>query len=176
MEVATYKIEYNRPDTFYLYPFFDIHDGAKESSTHQLELKIKECANRGKFGKVLGGGDWLESITSKDFRWRTNGIADWVEKRNIIDSERRHIKELLKPVSEENQLIGIGTGNHEEKKHTHDLTIHTWHGSGSAQSEGGRLMRLVRLVNDIEADIYLMGHLHTMTSYTPDRLVQRNGR
>ncbi len=212
MEVITYRIDYNRPDVFYLYPFFDLHDGAKESSTHQLQLKIKECADRGKFGKAIGGGDWLESITSKDFRWRTNGIADWVEKRNIIDSERRHISELFKPIKEQNQLIAIGTGNHEEeihkrhdddivrnlcrdfnvpylgyqafiilqffraKKHTHDLTIHTWHGSGSAQSEGARLMRLVRLVNDIEADIYLMGHLHAMTSHTPDRLVQRNGR
>ncbi len=61
-------------------------------------------------------------------------------------------------------------------KTTHLLTIHSWHGSGSAQTEGARLMRLVRLVNDIEADIYLMGHLHAMTSHTPDRLVLRNGR
>lgn len=37
-------------------------------------------------------------------------------------------------------------------------------------------MRLMRLVNEFEADVYLMGHLHTMTSYTPDRLVCRDGR
>ncbi len=56
------------------------------------------------------------------------------------------------------------------------ITIHAWHGAGSAQTEGARLMRLVRLVNDIEADIYLMGHLHSITQHTPDRLVLRNGR
>lgn len=48
---------------------------------------------------------------------------------------------------------------------------HAWHGAGSAQTEGARLMRLMRLVNDIEADIYMMGHLHgAITTYTPDRL------
>ena len=38
-------------------------------------------------------------------------------------------------------------------------------------------MRLVRLVNDVQADIYLMGHLHAITIHTPDRLVcNRAGR
>jgi hypothetical protein len=58
----------------------------------------------------------------------------------------------------------------------HDIVIHAWHGAGSAQTEGARLMRLMRLVNDIETSIYLMGHLHTIASYTPDRLIVRNGR
>ena len=212
MEVIEYKITYKRPDIFYLYPFFDIHLGANESAEKELGKKVVECANRGRFGLAMGGGDWCECITSKDPRWRTNGLAPWVEKRNIIDSERRRIREIFKPITEQKQLICIGTGNHEEEIHrrhdddiirnlcsdmqvkyagyqafivlkfyrakrmTHTLIIHSWHGSGSAQSEGGRLMRLVRLVNDIQADIYLMGHLHTMTSYTPDRLLHRDGR
>jgi hypothetical protein len=56
------------------------------------------------------------------------------------------------------------------------LIIHAWHGSGAAQTEGARLNRLMRLVNDIEADIYLMGHLHAMTQHIPDRLTCRNGK
>ncbi len=54
----------------------------------------------------------------------------------------------------------------------HDVFIwHAWHGAGSAQTEGARVMRLMRLVNDIEADIYTMGHIHGAISiYTPDRL------
>jgi predicted phosphodiesterase len=56
------------------------------------------------------------------------------------------------------------------------LVIHAWHGSGAAQTEGARLNRLMRLVNEIEADIYLMGHLHAMTQHIPDRLSCRNGR
>ena len=53
---------------------------------------------------------------------------------------------------------------------THIRKIHSWHGAGAAQSAGARLNRLISLVNDIEADIYLMGHLHAMTAHTPDRL------
>ena len=37
-------------------------------------------------------------------------------------------------------------------------------------------MRLMRLVNDIQAHIYTMGHLHAMTSHTPDRLMCVRGR
>jgi hypothetical protein len=58
----------------------------------------------------------------------------------------------------------------------HGYRIHAWHGDGAAQTEGARMMRLIRLVNDIEADIYLMGHLHAVTKHTPDRLVYRNGK
>lgn len=136
-----------------------------------------------------------------------------MEESNIIDSQRRRSKEIFEPLTEENQLIAIGTGNHEETIHqmhdddiirnlcrdmkvpyagyqayivlkfkrqhsceVHEVVIHSWHGSGAAQTEGARLNRLIRLVNDIEADIYLMGHLHAITSHTPDRLVLRNGK
>ena len=58
----------------------------------------------------------------------------------------------------------------------HQYIIHAWHGAGAAQQEGARMMRLMRLVNDVEADIYLMGHLHTITTYAPSRLTLRNGR
>ena len=58
----------------------------------------------------------------------------------------------------------------------HQYIIHAWHGSGAAQQEGARIMRLMRLVNDVQADIYLMGHLHTITTYAPSRLVYINGK
>jgi len=34
------------------------------------------------------------------------------------------------------------------------------HGSGAAQTEGGKIMRLKRLMDSFDADIYAMGHLH----------------
>ncbi len=212
MEVIVKEINYKRPDVFYLYPFFDAHLGSAEAAENSLKRKVVECANRGRKGLALGGGDWTDCITTKDKRWRGNGIAPWVERSNIVDSQRRRCEEIFSPLVEEGQLIAIGTGNHEEEIHkkyddditrnicrdmkvpyagyqayiilkfvrngktTHFLTIHSWHGSGAAQTEGARLMRLVRFVNDIEADIYLMGHLHAMTSHTPDRLICRNGQ
>ena len=65
------------------------------------------------------------------------------------------------------------------RKHTsesHRYRIHAWHGAGSAQTEGARLMRLKRLVKEFEADIYLMGHLHAITHDITDRITVRAGR
>ena len=54
--------------------------------------------------------------------------------------------------------------------------IFAWHGAGAAQSDGGKLMRLMKLVNEIQADIYLMGHLHDVVAKIPHRLKCVNGR
>ena len=59
---------------------------------------------------------------------------------------------------------------------TRNYVVHAWHGSGAAQSHGGRLMRLMKLVNDISANIYLMGHLHATCIYAPARLYCRAGK
>ena len=56
------------------------------------------------------------------------------------------------------------------------VQIHAFHGAGAAASDGGKLMRLMRLVNDIQADIYLMGHLHDIVVKSPHRLRCVNGR
>lgn len=197
---------------FTLFPFGDSHLGARESSESSLAREVKKCAELGRLGLALGIGDWHDCITHHDKRFSMNGLADWVEKSNIVDSQRRRSSEIFSPITEQKQWLGIGTGNHEETIHsfhdndiirnvcrdinvhyagyqtfyvlrfkragkfTHTVTIHAWHGSGAAQTEGARLSRLVRLVNDIEADIYLMGHLHAITSHTPDRLRVTNGR
>uniref|UniRef100_A0A6M3LV81 Calcineurin-like phosphoesterase domain-containing protein n=1 Tax=viral metagenome TaxID=1070528 RepID=A0A6M3LV81_9ZZZZ len=212
MEVIIREIEYKRADIFTLYPFFDPHLGARECAESMLKDKVAECAGLGRLGIAIGGGDFLDCITHNDRRFSMNGLADWVEKSNIVDSQRRRCEEIFKPITERKQWLGMGTGNHEEMIHifhdddvirnlcrdmnapyagyhafyilkfkrsgkvTHSLTIHSWHGAGAAQTEGARLSRLVRLVNDIQADIYLMGHLHTITTYTPDRLTVKNGR
>lgn len=212
MEVLTKIIKYNRPDTFSLYPFFDPHLGARESSENALAHTVAKCANLGRLGLAIGGGDWLDSITHNDKRFQMNGLADWVLRSNILKSQRERAKDIFKPITEQKQWLGIGTGNHEEEIHkrhdddvirnlcadmkvpyagyhtfyilkfmragkiTHTVRIHSWHGAGAAQTEGARLARLMRLVNDVEADIYLMGHLHAITTHTPDRLVVKNGR
>lgn len=42
----------------------------------------------------------------------------------------------------------------------HCFDIHVAHGSGSPQTEGGKIMRLVRGMMGFHADIYAMGHIH----------------
>ncbi len=53
---------------------------------------------------------------------------------------------------------------------------HVWHGAGAAATDGGRMLRLMRLVNDFHADIYLMGHLHDLKTAMPDRIECNNGK
>lgn len=155
-------------------------------------------------------GDYADSITKDDKRFDIIGLASWVEKDNIVESQRKWLRELFEPIKK--QCVCLLTGNHEETihaSHQNDLvrnlcsdldvpyggyhcfvpmqfyrgdadngtagskwtfTIHAWHGAGAAQTEGSRVQRLMRLVNDVVADLYLMGHLHCMTVYTTDRL------
>jgi len=159
-------------------------------------------------GYILGHGDYAECITKNDPRFNIRNLADWVEKDNIVESQREKVVSLFKDCAKEKKIIGLLSGNHEEEihmRHDNDIvrnickdlnvpyggyqcfvllrfirsgveggevfTWHAWHGAGSAQTEGARLMRLMRLVNDIEADLYSMGHLHgAISTYTPDRL------
>jgi hypothetical protein len=164
----------------------------------------------------IGMGDYADLITKNDKRFDAGGLASWVKPDDIIESQRKWLVDLFKPIA--SKCLGLLSGNHEETIHLNhqddlarhlandlgiryagyscfiklDFTksktlllnsgwvygcvIHAWHGAGAAQTEGARLMRLMRLVNDIQADIYLMGHLHCMGQYTPDRLVLKNGR
>ncbi len=159
---------------------------------------------------VIGMGDYCDSILANDKRFDIGGLSSWLEKDNIIESQRSKAKELFSPVKD--KIKCLLTGNHEEtihlryqnnitrnlcddlgvryggyscflslsftksNGHTRNYIIHAWHGSGAAQSEGARLMRLMSLVNEIQAHIYLMGHLHAMTQHTPDRLLCVRGK
>ncbi len=198
------------PETFDIYPLGDIHGGAIHCNEHAIKDKVEEI-RRNKNAYWIGMGDYLDCILKNDKRFDIAGLAPWVQKDNIVESQRQWVKELFKPIAQKG--LGLLTGNHEETIHLNyqdditrnickDLslpyagyscflllhftrnnnstkrlyTIHAWHGAGAAQTEGARTMRLMRLVNDIEADIYLMGHLHAIAEYTPDRLVCRNGR
>lgn len=156
-------------------------------------------------------GDYIDAILASDKRFDIVGHPKWVTKDNIIESQRKFIRDLFKPIQKKG--LCLLTGNHEEVLHlskqddvtrnmcedlgldyggyqcfislsfrrensgeTHQYIIHAWHGAGSAQTEGARQQRLVRLVNDIQAHIYFMGHLHGIQVHTPDRLIYRNGR
>ncbi len=55
------------------------------------------------------------------------------------------------------------------KRKSVKFRICTHHGAGYAQTKGGKLNRLVRFMQYFEADLYLMGHVHTVTD---DSVVQ----
>lgn len=210
MLVVEKDIPYSRPDRFKLYPLGDIHLGSLHCAENEIYKQV-EVIRKDKNAYWIGMGDYCDSITKNDKRFEMGGLASWVIADDIIESQRKRIVNLLKPI--QSKCLGLITGNHEESIHQFhqdditrhicdDLNVpylgyscyvvlkfkrknsnevwqvitHAWHGAGAAQTEGSRLNRLMRLVNEIEADIYLMGHLHAMTQHTPDRLTYRNGR
>jgi len=210
MEVIEKVFEHKRPDVFHIYPLGDLHGGSNTCSEHEIRNQVQEIKER-KNAYWIGMGDYADCITKNDPRFEICGLADWVEQDNIVESQRKWLVSLFKPIAHKG--ICLLTGNHEEtihQYHSNDLvrnlcddlsipyggyqafilltfkrkgmegsrqfTVHAWHGAGSAQTEGARVMRLMRLVNEIQAHIYLMGHLHAMAQYTPDRLTCVRGR
>lgn len=208
MEVVDKVINCGRSDRFTIHPLGDIHMGTQHCAESAIQQRVADIKGD-KTAYWLGMGDYMEAILPNDKRFDHGGLADWVVRDDILESERKRVVALFKPIA--SQCLGLLTGNHEETIHMngegdvtrhlcsdlnvpylsaaafinlrfnrnnakHHFRIHAWHGAGAAQSYGGRLMRLMALVNDVEADIYLMGHLHTIMQHTPERLICRNSR
>jgi hypothetical protein len=114
-----------------------------------------------KAGKIIGLG--------------TGNHEEEIHLRHQVDMTRNICKDLQVPYAGYSCFVVL-TFRRARSKESHEYKWHSWHGSGGAQTEGARLMRLMRLVNSVEARIYTMGHLHAMTTHTPDWLVCRHGR
>jgi len=218
MEVIEKNIPYStastvNPETFRIYPIGDIHAGSLHCAEKDIKAKVQQVTETDNAYVILMG-DLADCILKDDKRFDIGGLAPWVKKDNILESQRRWLGELLEPLATQGKILGSLTGNHEEKTHlhqqydftrnlcsdlsipyagysaffvltfdrensneSHQFIIHAWHGSGAAQTEGARVMRLMRLVNEIgSARAYLMGHLHCISTYHCDRLSYYRGR
>lgn len=208
--IEKFNIPYRTNQKFKIVPIGDIHAGAVQCDEDFIKNFITQIANE-KDTYVIGMGDYADCITQSDPRWDISGLAKWVERDNIMESQRQFLADLWKPIAK--KTICMLTGNHEENIHlrmqtdftrnlckdlnikyagysafiplifdrqsskeSHQYIIHAWHGAGAARTEGARINRLMYLVNEIEADIYCMGHLHAKTVYSADRLTYRNNK
>ena len=208
MQVIEREIFYPHSGFIKIYGVGDIHAGSIHTAENRIKSKI-DAIRQERNAYILGMGDFCDCIIKDDPRFDMNGLASWVQRDNIVESQRRWVVELFKPVR--HKILCLLSGNHEEQIHlryqidimgdvckglevpwggyssfvglickrsgspeSHRYTIHAFHGAGAAVTEGARLMRLKRLIDSIEADIYFMGHLHTMTSYLPEKLILRN--
>jgi hypothetical protein len=112
MLVITKEMKYrSRLDVFKFYGIGDIHIGAVNCAEDELRKKIKEIGSEPK-SYIVGVGDWADSITKNDKRFDMKGLASWVERDNIIESQRKRLREIFEPVKD--RIIVICTGNHEE--------------------------------------------------------------
>lgn len=111
MEYTYRKIGYqSRSDIFRVFPLGDIHAGAVYCSESSIRKKVAQI-QEDDFAYWVGMGDYCEAITKNDKRFDVSGLADWVNKGNIIESQRRFIVNLFKPIA--HKCLGMLEGNHE---------------------------------------------------------------
>jgi hypothetical protein len=70
-------------------------------------------------------GDYCDFITKNDKRYDTSGLASWVRKEDIVESQREWIANILDPIKE--KCLGLLEGNHEVSirlSHQNDVYSH----------------------------------------------------
>ena len=123
--------------------------------------------------------DILKPIKSKCLCYLSGNHEETLHKYSNADISRHVCEDLGLPYGGYSAFLKVTfrrlKGNNKYNRYW-DVLFHVRHGSGAAQSEGARTMALMRLVNAFAADIYLMGHLHCITTYCPERLELANER
>lgn len=107
MIVHHYRIPYTYGQTIKLKPLFDIHLGNRYCDERALKedlSKIDESTY------IIGGGDILDSIITKDIK-RYTKHSDATESDAIIDEQIDKAYHYLQPFAD--RIIGLGLGNHE---------------------------------------------------------------
>ncbi len=149
-------IEYtSRSDIFTFYPLSDFHRGSIDSIEDDSNDKINECLNRDN-SYVFGLGDMAECITKNDPRFSANGLAPWVLKSNIVESERDNVVESFKRLAKEGKIICLGTGNHEEEihmRHDNDITRNICKDLGVTYA-GYQYQIVLKFKRDNSADVH----------------------
>lgn len=124
MHVVEITIPYTSTlETFHFFPLGDIHSGAIECDEVSIKEKVQDVV-KDDHSYVLGQGDYADCITKSDPRFDALNLAGWVEKTNIVESQRAWVKDLFEPLAKEKRLIALLTGNHEEEihlRHDNDL-------------------------------------------------------
>jgi len=118
MEVIEYRVKFrSRKDEFRIYPLGDIHLGTKHCNEKKIRSLVDEIKND-PHALWIGMGDYAELITPKDPRWDVDVIADWVERSNVAESQRKRALGLFSPIKD--KCIGLLEGNHEVSIRLHN--------------------------------------------------------
>jgi len=106
--VHAHDIEYKYGQTFTLKPLFDVHLGNKYCDKKELKAYLSACDEN---TYLIGGGDLLDSIITKDIK-RYAKHSDDTTSDAIIDEQIENLYDILLPYRD--RIIGLGTGNHED--------------------------------------------------------------
>ena len=161
----------------------DLHLGNRASKTKEFENAPYQA------DKIILMGDLIEGITKKDSRHSKDSIMDYSEQVTAII-------EILRPYK--SKILWYVEGNHEQTLHsisdinttglvcvslnlkqcyTETLeidgsSIFITHGTGSPQTYGGVVTKLLSYAKDHTANYYFMGHSHKLF----DMLIQHDPR
>lgn len=172
-------------------PFGDIHIGHK-GHDDDMYHRFLDTLRKEKHFKILGMGDWIECGTTRaSFR-----LYDQVMS---IDDQIDQIVEDFGEFADEGRIIGILQGNHERTAvkegfdPTHRIArelgvpnleigavlsvisgeeryyTYATHGSSMATTPGGKMNACMRMANVVDAELYCMGHVHTLDHTTVDQ-------
>ena len=106
MRILKYNINYKYGEKIEIIPVFDVHAGNKWSDVTKLKSFLEE--HKGAY--IIGGGDLMDSIVTKDFRYRKS--SDGSEGDAIVDESVDKMAAILEPYKD--RIIGLATGNHED--------------------------------------------------------------
>lgn len=100
-----------------LHPLGDIHAGVVFCAEKKIKERVQEIKDDPR-ALWVGMGDYVEAISPNDRRWDVGVISPWVEQTNVVESQRKWIKNLFEPIKD--KCIGLLTGNHEEVCRLHN--------------------------------------------------------
>ena len=103
----------SRSDVFRLYPLFDVHLGSvacDEVHFRRVVAEIEADDN----ALWIGGGDYAEFITSKDWRFDARTLAPWITIKDLGDlaaAQRDRFAKIVRPIA--HKCLMFLEGNHE---------------------------------------------------------------
>jgi len=113
--------------------------------------------------------DLLKPIASKCVGLLKGNHEESIRLHNIQDVYLDLCRDLGVPRLEYSAFVRFIFSRGSDGHHSHTFMGVFQHGSGGAQTEGGKVMRLKKFMDSFEADIYGMGHLHDIIT---DHIVQ----
>lgn len=110
----------SRLDEFRIVPLGDMHIGNRSADRYEKSLRrlVKEIA-REENSYVVLMGDVIEAIGVKDKRFDPKSISKWIALGDLVDIaavQNSRAVDILMPVIEEDKIIAVLTGNHEQSQ------------------------------------------------------------
>lgn len=115
MQTCAIDLPYKgRTKIFNLYFFSDLHLGSVSCAEDKLKHDI-DTVKQDNDAKVFILGDVCDYISPHDWRFRSNGIAEWVDSDDLGKCQSDYAIKLFKPIS--HKILGALSGNHEDAIH-----------------------------------------------------------